>query len=45
MVGDPRMHVFETVMWEQGIDLIGKKDAKIEEITVVDTPKAGAANP
>lgn len=43
--GDPRMHVFETVMRVQGIDLIGKKDAKIEEITVVDTLKAGAANP
>ena len=43
--GDPRMHVFETVIREQGIDLIGKKDAKIEEITVVDTMKAGAANP
>jgi len=32
-------------MREQGIDLISKKDAKIEEITVVDTMKAGAANP
>jgi hypothetical protein len=39
------MHVFETVMREQGIDLIGKKDAKIEEITVVDTLKEAAANP
>jgi hypothetical protein len=38
--GDPRMHVFETVMRERGIDLTGKKDAKIEEITVVDTLKA-----
>jgi hypothetical protein len=43
--GDPRLHVFETVLREQGIDLVGKKDAKIEEITVVDTLKAGAANP
>lgn len=32
--GDPRLHVFERVLREQGIDLIGKKDAKIEEITV-----------
>ena len=43
--GDPRLHVFETVLREQGIDLVGKKDAKIEEIMVVDTLKAGAANP
>jgi hypothetical protein len=43
--GDPRLHVFETVLREQGIDLAGKKDAKIEEITVVDILKAGAANP
>ena len=43
--GDPRLHVFETVLREQGIDLVGKKDAKIEDITVVDTLKAGAANP
>jgi len=38
--GDPRLHVFETVLREQGIDLVGKKDTKIEEITVVDTLKA-----
>ncbi len=43
--GDPRLHVFETVLREQGIDLAGKKNAKIEEITVVDTLKADAANP
>jgi len=43
--GDPRLHVFEMVLREQGIDLVGKKDAKVEEITVVDTLKAGAANP
>ncbi len=43
--GDPRLHVFETVVREQGIDLAGKKGAKIEEITVVDTLKPGAANP
>ena len=43
--GDPRLHVFETVVRKQGIDLVGKKDAKIEKITVVDTLKAGAANP
>jgi hypothetical protein len=43
--GDPRLHVFETVQREQGIDLAGKKDVKIEEITVVDTLKAGAAKP
>jgi Protein of unknown function (DUF1565) len=43
--GDPRLHVFETVMREQVIDLAGKKDTKGEEITVVDTLKAGTANP
>jgi hypothetical protein len=43
--GDPRLHVFEAVVREQGIDLIGKKDIKIEEITVVDTLKAGATSP
>jgi hypothetical protein len=43
--GDPRLHVFETVVREQGIDLAGKKDAKIEEIKEVDTLKPGAANP
>jgi len=35
--GDPRLHLFETVLREQGIDLTGKKDTKIEGITVVDT--------
>jgi hypothetical protein len=43
--GDPRLHVFETVLREQGIDLAGRKDVKIEEKTVVDTLKAGAVNP
>jgi hypothetical protein len=43
--GDPRLHVFETVLREKGIDLAGTKDAKVEEITVVDTLKAGSSNP
>jgi hypothetical protein len=43
--GDPRLHLFETLVREQGIALAGKKNVKIEEITVVDTLKAGAANP
>ena len=43
--GDPRLHVFETVLRAQGIDLAGKKDTKIEGITVVDTLKVGTANP
>jgi len=43
--GDPRLHVFETVLREQGLVLLGRKDTKIEGITVVDTLKAGAANP
>lgn len=43
--GDPRLHVFETVLREQGINLVGKKDVKLVGITVVDTLKAGGANP
>jgi hypothetical protein len=43
--GDPRLHVFETVLREQGINLAGKKDTKVEGITVVDILNAGAANP
>ena len=35
--GDPRLHVFATVLREQGIDLAGKQDCKIERIQVVDT--------
>ncbi len=34
---DPRIHVFETLVRKQGIDLTGKKDIKIEDIIVVDT--------
>ena len=43
--GDPRLHVFETVLRRQGIDLNGKKHAKIEAIEVVDTFNGGAENP
>jgi len=43
--GDPRLHLFETVLREQAIDLAGRMDVKIEEITVVDTLKPGAVNP
>lgn len=35
--GDPRLHLFETVVRKQGIDLEGWKHVKIEGITVVDT--------
>jgi len=35
--GDPRLHLFETIVREQGIVLLGNMDTKIEEITVVDT--------
>jgi len=35
--GDPRLHLFETVVREQGIDLGGKKDVKIEGITLTNT--------
>ena len=37
--GDPRLHVFETVVREQGIDLAGKKDVQVDGITVVNTLK------
>ena len=49
--GDPRLHVFETVVREQGIDLAGKKDVQFDGITVENTdipprPAArGAAQP
>lgn len=42
--GDPRLHVFETVLREQGINLVSKKDIKIEGIRVVDTLKTDAPN-
>ena len=35
--GDPRLHVFETVLRNQGVNLIDKRDVKIEGITVVNT--------
>jgi hypothetical protein len=35
--GDPRLHVFETVVRKRGIDLAGRKDVRIEDITVADT--------
>jgi hypothetical protein len=37
--GDPRLHVFETVVRNKCIDLSGKKTVKIEGITVVDASK------
>ncbi len=43
--GDPRLHVFENVSRERGINLAGRKDIKIEGITVVDTLKLATANP
>jgi polygalacturonase len=43
--GDPRLHVFETEVRDRGIDLTGKKDVKLEGITVVNTLKAGATHP
>jgi hypothetical protein len=35
--GDPRLHLFETLVREQGIDLGGKLGVKIEGITVTNT--------
>lgn len=43
--GDPRLHLFETVVREQGIVLIGKKNTRIEGVTVVDTLRASSSNP
>jgi hypothetical protein len=40
--GDPRLHVFETIVREKGIELAGRKDVKIEGVTEVDMLKAGA---
>ncbi len=37
--GDPRLHLFETVVREQGIDLGDKQDVKVEGITVSNTRK------
>jgi Protein of unknown function (DUF1565) len=37
--GDPRLHLFETVVRAQGIELLGKKEVKIEGISVVNTLK------
>ncbi len=34
---DPRLHVFEAVLREQGIDLGGKKGVKVQDIAVVNT--------
>lgn len=35
--GDPRLHLFETVVRERGIDLVGRKDVKVEGVEVADT--------
>lgn len=43
--GDPRLHVFETVVRERGIDLAGRENTKIDGIAVVDTLKVDAADP
>ena len=42
--GDPRLHVLETVVRRQGIELGDKPDVKIEGITVVDTLTPSPAN-
>ena len=42
--GDPRLHVIETIVRNEGINLAGKKDLKIEGITVVDILSADTAN-
>jgi hypothetical protein len=42
--GDPRLHVFETILREQVIDLAGKQNVKIDGLKVADTLKANTAN-
>lgn len=37
--GDPRLHRFETVVREQGIDLNGMKNVKVEGVAIIDTVK------
>jgi hypothetical protein len=32
--GDPRLHLFETVVREKGIDLQGKQNVRVEGITL-----------
>jgi hypothetical protein len=34
--GDPRLHLIETVVRQNGIDLAGRKDVKVEGVEVVD---------
>ena len=43
--GDPRLHVFETVVRDKGIDLGDKRAVRVEGIMVVDTRPAGDARP
>jgi hypothetical protein len=38
--GDPRLHLFETVVREHGIDLSDKRDVKIEDVVVTNTLNA-----
>jgi hypothetical protein len=40
--GDPRLHVFETVLRDKGINPTGKENIRIEGITVVNTLKKPA---
>jgi hypothetical protein len=42
-VGDPRLHVFETVLRDQCVNLTGKENIRIEGITVVNTLEKPAA--
>jgi hypothetical protein len=42
--GDPRLHVLETVVRKQGIDLAGKTNVKIEEVDVVDTRRCSQSS-
>ncbi len=38
--GDPRLHLFEVIVREQGIEMNGLKDVKVEGIAVVNTLQA-----
>jgi hypothetical protein len=35
--GDPRLHLFETLVRERGIDLVGRKNVKVEGVEAIDT--------
>ncbi len=41
--GDPRLHIFETALRNQGVNLVDKNNIRIEGVIVVNTLKKPAA--